>query len=151
MRMMKLVSSQPVRLVAGLIVVFALVLLSVGCGSANQESATPSGTGNQARADNNVPVIDAIIPEWTAIERDGAGRIKCIAHDPDGDELTYTWEANRGAIAGDGPEVGYTAPSSYVTVIVDVTVSDGMSRAMAGATFSVVCCGKAQENPEWVE
>lgn len=149
--MMKLVSSQPVRLAASLIMVFALVLLSAGCGSANQEPATPSGTGNQARADNNVPVIDAIISEWNAIERDGTGRIKCIAHDPDGDELTYTWEANRGAVSGDGPEVSYTAPSSYVTIIVNVSVYDGMSRAMAGVTFPVVCCGEAQENPEWVE
>lgn len=149
--MIRLIPSRPGRLAAGLIILFTLLLLCIGCGSAGQQPATSSSTTAEARPDNHNPVVDKIIPEYAAIERDGSGGIKCIAHDPDGDELTYKWEASRGNVSGDGPDATYTAPSSYVDIIITVKVSDGMSVAIAQASFPVVCCGYAQENPEWIE
>jgi len=146
--MVKAIRSQPILVAAVLVMVFALILTSAGCGSSSQEAAPISA---EARANNNVPVIDVVMPEWTAIERNGVGLVRCIAHDPDGDALTYSWETNRGSISGEGTEITFTAPGSYVDIVIDVSVSDGISRAMAGVTFKVVCCGHAQKNPEWVE
>ena len=107
-------------------------------------SATiPQGPGNR-------PVIDAVVAEWSYIERGRTGLIVCNAHDPDGDKLTYTWQTDRGSISGQGPVVTYTAPLNYVDVRVTVTVTDSRGRMdSAGASFSVVCCDAANMNPEW--
>jgi hypothetical protein len=130
------------------IVVLAVTAVSVGCGGGGT-SVTPSAT-NTPSGPNQSPVIDKVIPEWTQIERGKSGQIKCIAHDPDGDTLIYEWVVDRGELSGSGDTVGYTAPLSYVHVLVNVTVRDGRGGSMIGAaSFEVVCCGYAQKNPEW--
>jgi hypothetical protein len=97
-------------------------------------------------------VIDNVLAEWSQIERGKSGVIKCTAHDPDGDKLTYQWQESVGKVSGKGDTVTYTAPLSYVDVTVYVTVSDGRGgMAVSSCAFSVVCCGYAQKNPEWPE
>ena len=153
----RVVSRLTVRLLPVLTVLVILTLL-IGCGSG--QAATPTATGTptasstptQNTGPNQRPVIDAVIPEWTHIERGKSGLIKLIAHDPDGDALTYSWQTDRGSLSGDGATVNYTSPQSYVTVTVTVRVSDGRGGMVAaGINFEVVCCGAAVKNPEWID
>ncbi len=51
--------------------------------------------------------------------------ITCNAIDPDGDDLTYTWEASSGTIVGNGSEAVYTSPGNSGTASIICTVSDG--------------------------
>jgi hypothetical protein len=113
--------------------------------SVRDASNAASGSGP-----DNPPVVDGVIAEWSEIERGKTGLLVCIAHDPDGDKLTYTWETDRGSISGQGPVVTYTAPLSYVDVKVTVDVRDGRGGIVGGgASFSVVCCSAARMNQEW--
>ena len=138
-------------MVTSLFILVALILIGSGCGTDDTPPDTSNGATNETGA-NQAPVIDTIIPEWIAIERDNTGIIKVVAHDPDGDELTYTWSASRGVIFGDGPTATVTAPSSYVNMYITVTVSDGRGKMAASTlTVPVVCCAEAQRNPEWPE
>ena len=123
-------------------------------GNRSQAKSIPiivrQASGANQSGPNHLPVIDSVIAEWSQIERGKTGLIKCIAHDPDGDKLTYKWEPERGSISGKGSTVSYTAPLSYVDVIVNVIVSDGRGGTVAaGVKFEVVCCANAQRNPEW--
>ena len=126
--------------------VFLLVLFLPGGSVALVSSATPL----QAATANHNPVIDDLVLEYTTIERGGSGHIKCVARDADNSQLTYKWEASRGSISGKGANVVYTAPSSFVDVMVNVYVSNGRGGwAQRSAAFKVVCCGYAQKNPDW--
>ena len=100
---------------------------------------------------NNAPVIEQIIPEWTAVERGKTTKIKVIASDPDGDKLTYSWRCSRGKISGSGSEVTYSAPTGYIDDNpITVYVSDGRGGGEIGSVnIRVVCCSNAQKNPDW--
>ncbi|MFC2023016.1 Ig-like domain-containing protein [Chloroflexota bacterium] len=153
--MKKLVSNLKSRCLPFL-TVFVIPMLIVGCGPGQASTPTPANsptpTPTQNTGPNHTPVIDNVIPEWTQIERGKSGLIKLIAHDPDGDVLTYSWQTDRGSLSGDGDTVNYTAPQSYVTVTVTVRVSDGRGGMVAaGVNFEVVCCGAAVKNPEWID
>jgi len=134
-----------------------LLVLMAGCGgggtptSASSPPPSSSSTG-QPVGENHPPTIDSIISEYTQIERGKSGGVKCIAHDPDGDTLTYTWDVDRGSISGSGLLVTYNAPESYVDAQITVAVSDGRGGVVWGAfTLPVVCCGYAKKNTEWSE
>jgi hypothetical protein len=55
----------------------------------------------------------------------GSCRITCNATDRDGDELSYNWSASGGGINGEGATVNWTAPLSFDSYNVTVTVTDG--------------------------
>lgn len=57
--------------------------------------------------------------------------VSCIAIDPDGDDLTYTWSASAGSVSGSGPEVAWTAPDKEATYTITVVVSDGRGGELA--------------------
>jgi hypothetical protein len=146
-----------------IIVVLLLALIGLAglfsCGSTNAgEEATnipdqqtiPDTAINQPG--DNPPVVDNIISEWTAVERGKTTKIKIIAHDPDGDKLTYTWRCTRGSISGKGAEIIYSAPTGYIDDNpITVYVSDGRGGGkIAQINVRVVCCANAQKNPDWV-
>jgi hypothetical protein len=127
------------------IILFVIMLLT-GC------NATPasSDAALKVAAPNHSPVIDDVVLEYISIERGGSGQIRCIAHDLDGDRLTYKWEVDRGNISGNGANVTYTAPNSFANITLNVFVSDGRGGwAQKAAAFKVVCCGYAQKNVDW--
>jgi len=126
-------------------ILLVVIMLLTAFSATLASSAAP-----KVDASNHSPVIDDIVLEYTAIERGGSGQIKCIAHDVDGDRLTYKWEVDRGNISGKGANVVYTAPNSFVNVTLSVFVSDGRGGwAQRSAAFKVVCCGYAQKNLDW--
>jgi hypothetical protein len=150
---MKKPASSLIRSLLPVLTIFVILILLVGCGAGpdNTTPTTSNGTNN-GTGPNLAPVIDNIIPEWTEIERGKTSKVKCIAHDPDGDTLTYKWKVSRGGISGEGPLAIIATPSSYVDLVVSVTVTDGRGGMAASEIIvPVVCCGYAKENPEWSE
>jgi hypothetical protein len=75
---------------------------------------------------NSPPVINNLKAEQTTVLTGKSTVIKCDASDPDGDVLTYTWEATGGELSGKGAEITWTASGNCGDqVVVTVTVSDG--------------------------
>ena len=67
--------------------------------------------------------------------------IKCVASDPDNDELLYKWSTDGGNISGEGPVVTWTAPLRESRVTITVTVSDSSGDLATKSTvFEVKTC-----------
>ena len=91
-------------------------------------------------AQNWPPVVRAITPA------DGSGvpplstvRVTVSAHDPDGDPLTYAWDADGGTLSGSGASVLWTAPARKGEYTLSVEVRDdrgGNTRSTATYTVS---------------
>jgi hypothetical protein len=102
---------------------------------------------------NTPPIIESLSTDCPKVRPAGTGTITCVASDPDGDELTYTWTAERGTISGEGSVVTWTAPGEYGEYLVTVTVSDGRGgevtsskvTARPDGKISVCTCGNACE------
>ncbi len=90
-------------------------------------------------AGNHPPRIKSLSPDSTRIVHGTSITIYCAASDRDGDPLTYGWTSSRGAIAGSGSAVTYTAPDTPGICVVTCTVSDGRGGVTAsGDTIAVV-------------
>jgi hypothetical protein len=68
--------------------------------------------------------------------------IVCVAEDPDGDELTYTWTASDGKITDEeGRKIVWIAPTNPIRHFVTVEVNDGRGgSSTAKVAFDVSCC-----------
>jgi hypothetical protein len=68
--------------------------------------------------------------------------IVCVAEDPDGDDLTYTWTATDGKITDEeGGKVVWIAPTNPTRHFVTVEVNDGRGgSSTAKVAFDVSCC-----------
>ena len=78
----------------------------------------------KAEQPNRPPVIDLIVgPEGWLPQTEAP--LTCIASDPDGDNLTYTWTADNGTIKGTGPTITWTSPDRDGTYNITLIVSDG--------------------------
>jgi len=92
---------------------------------------------------NHPPVIESLTAEKTCLGYSAFCTIKCIASDPDDDELSYAWSIDRGGISGNGANVTWTAPpgggESQCPIV--VTVSDGRGGvASEEVVIKVVSC-----------
>ncbi|MGD9118366.1 MAG: PKD domain-containing protein [Dehalococcoidia bacterium] len=102
---------------------------------------------------NNPPIIESLSTDCPRVKPGGHGTITCVASDPDGDELTYTWTAERGSFEGEGAEVIWWAPGDYGYYAITVTVSDGRGGEVSSSEvtnltegkISVCSCGSACE------
>lgn len=137
------------------VAVIAVLMLAGGCAAGQTPATTPptpntTPGGSQVTGVNHDPIIDSVISEYHQIERGKVGGLRCVAHDEDGDTLTYKWNADRGTVSGQGVLISYTAPDSYVDAKIMVTVSDGRG-GFARGTFvlPVVCCSYANKNSDW--
>jgi len=74
---------------------------------------------------NNPPTITSLIADVDWVTPSSNCRIECNAEDPDGDELSYEWSADRGDIAGVGSVVTWTAPEGVGLYNITVVVTDG--------------------------
>jgi len=115
-----------------------LAALCSGCGS------TPEPEGNQP------PVISSLEAKYINVDPRAASEIRCLASDPDGDELDFKWSCTGGDLSGAGTVVTWRAPNSYGDYHVMVIVKDtNGGSAQAILTLSVVarpgsrgCCGR---------
>ena len=79
---------------------------------------------DQPQQPNRAPVIKSMYgaSNW---EPQTEGDFTCMASDPDGDNLTYSWTADNGTIKGNGSSAKWTSPSSMGKYKITVIVSDG--------------------------
>jgi hypothetical protein len=91
---------------------------------------------------NHPPVIDSLTAEPQRVKKGMTSNIECIASDPDGDELSYTWSASGGSISREGSVVTWVAPNAFGTYTIIVTVTDGRGgQATKSIDIVVTCCG----------
>lgn len=74
---------------------------------------------------NKAPIIDSLEAEKDYLLTAESGEIRVVAHDPNGDELSYEWQASGGDIYGQGQVAIWTAPESPDTYTIAVRVTDG--------------------------
>jgi len=82
----------------------------------------------------NAPVITSVTPNPATVGLGGISNISCVATDPDGDTLSYAWDAQSGTITGSGDTITWQAPGAAGTYTINVTVNDGTGRAADGST-----------------
>jgi hypothetical protein len=73
---------------------------------------------------NADPVINSLAAVPSSVPPGGAAEVTCVAHDPDGDPLTYSWTSLAGTISGTGATVTWTAPGTVGTYAVICSVTD---------------------------
>ena len=104
--MIKLISGQP-KWLANFIILIVATLLIGGCAAPNQP-----------------PVITSLTASAGLVSPSGSCQVRCVASDPDRDELNYTWSAS-GDISGEGSVATWTAPSAPGDYTIAVKVTDG--------------------------
>jgi hypothetical protein len=73
---------------------------------------------------NKPPIIEQIsgFSDWAP---DTSGEISVVARDPNGDKLSYAWQADNGTLKADGNTAIWTAPSSMGKYNIVVVVTNG--------------------------
>ena len=96
-------------------------LLVAGCGDDDTEMT------------NSQPVIDrVIVPE--EVKAGETVKLEVVAHDADGDKLTYKWEVSEGTVDAVGV---WTVPAEATRATVLVHVGDGVNSAVTSSKISV--------------
>lgn len=105
--MIRQVGSQ-LKWLARLIIPVVVILLISGCAPANQP-----------------PVISSLTADEERVNPSGDCQVRCVASDPDEDELSYVWSASGGDISGEGAVVTWVAPEEVGAYTITVKVTDG--------------------------
>jgi hypothetical protein len=74
---------------------------------------------------NRAPVISTFTAVPPVVSPGGYSTITCVASDPEGETVSYTWTATGGTVSGIGSVVSWIAPNVAGTFSVGVSVSDG--------------------------
>ena len=74
---------------------------------------------------NKVPIITGMNANPRKMHLGSESEINCIATDPDGDILNYSWSATYGIISGSGATITWTAPTSASNYYITCVVNDG--------------------------
>lgn len=75
--------------------------------------------------DNRAPAITSVMADADWVKPSNNCQLNCEAEDPDGDELSYEWSADRGDISGTGSVVTWAAPDAVGLYNITVVVIDG--------------------------
>jgi hypothetical protein len=108
------------------------VTVDDGKGGTAQRSLEMTVTANQA------PKISSLSANPSGVLYGGSTRVTCIASDPDGDAVRYSWEASGGSITGVGDKVTWIAPSKGGSYNISVIVSDGKGGETTGNVMVTV-------------
>ncbi|MBA7672782.1 hypothetical protein ES703_80969 [subsurface metagenome] len=103
------------------------------------------GKGGMAQASvtltvgaNQPPLISSLTGDPSGVLYGGTATITCIASDPDGDVVSYSWSASEGHISGVGEKVTWKAPGKGGDFNITVLVSDGKGGETTGNVMVVV-------------
>ncbi|MGA1848203.1 MAG: Ig-like domain-containing protein [Thermoplasmatota archaeon] len=94
---------------------------------ADQELLGDLGSRNHVREmiDNTPPVIDNVLVDTSEVPPGGVITITVNAHDPEGQELEYSYSPESGMIFGGGSTVSYEAPLIPGEYSIEISVFDG--------------------------
>jgi hypothetical protein len=87
---------------------------------------------------NQSPRISSLSANPSGVLYGGSTTVTCIASDPDGDAVRYSWEASGGSITGVGDKVTWIAPSKGGSYNISVIVSDGKGGETTGNVMVTV-------------
>lgn len=87
----------------------------------HSDTATPQAP----EAPNSQPVILGVTVSSDRVLPSATCEITCEATDDDGDALSYSWEAAKGEVIGEGPTIEWTAPGTEGLYRLSVTAEDG--------------------------
>ncbi len=87
---------------------------------------------------NRLPEIVSLDSRARVIAPSDSVLVECIAHDEDGDALTYDWVADRGVINGQAGVIAWTAPGEEGLARISVTVSDGGEQPVSQSLTIIV-------------
>ncbi len=105
--------------VFSIVMLFIFTFYLIGCGT-DDEDTEPA---------NSSPIVDSfIVPE--EFNPGDVLEFKVIAHDEDGDTLSYTWEVDGEILESTGTSAKWTAPEDVESVKVTVHISDGVSKTV---------------------
>ena len=90
---------------------------------------------------DNPPVITSLTPSPSSVAPEESSTITCVASDPDGDTLSYTWSATNGTISGVGNIATWVAPAITGTFTISMTVADGGTGTATASCFVAVETG----------
>jgi hypothetical protein len=82
------------------------------------------GKKSTTEPNNHNPEIKSLTATPDQIGKSESSGLQCIAEDPDGDDLVYSWEAPSGSINGSGDSVIWIAPDATGTFWIVCNVSD---------------------------
>lgn len=89
------------------LIAMIVVTAGVACGKANQD-----------------PTITSLSADPATVVAGGTSTITCVASDPDGDTLSYTWTCSGGDISGTGATVTFLSLNVAGNYTISVVVSD---------------------------
>jgi hypothetical protein len=115
----------------GLVITYALS----GCSS---QANTQPVQAPPPEPVNNPPIIASLKADPEMVQPLGKSNITCMASDPDGDALTYSWAASAGTVDNSNKSVTWTAPNTPGSYKITVVVSDGKDGAVAGDTLITI-------------
>jgi hypothetical protein len=81
---------------------------------------------------NQSPIISSLIANPSGVISGGNTLITCVASDPDGDVVRYSWSATGGSITGVGNQVTWLASGKSGSYVITVVVSDGKGGETTG-------------------
>jgi hypothetical protein len=87
---------------------------------------------------NQSPAISELVASPSGILYGGSTTLTCMATDPDGDVVRYSWSASEGSITGVGNRVTWVAPNKGGDYNVTVVVSDGKGGETRGNVMVTV-------------
>jgi hypothetical protein len=127
----------------------AAVLLCVcGClpSQANTPDVIPAEPAAAAEPENRPPLIYYIESE----QQEGSPvefRLRCVASDPDGDTLFYSWHADTGTFKEGGESIIWIPPQPSGTYSISVTARDGNGGEANDTVTVTVEQGKTNHSP----
>ena len=74
---------------------------------------------------NRAPAITSLTASPVNVTPGGSTVITCVANDPDGDDVRYSWNPGDGTIWGTGNKISWMSPNKNGDIGVTCTVSDG--------------------------
>jgi hypothetical protein len=87
---------------------------------------------------NQPPEISSLTADPSGVIYGGVATLTCIATDPDGDVVNYSWTSSEGTITGVGNKVTWKAPNKGGNFNITVHLSDGKGGETTGNVMVVV-------------
>jgi len=98
-------------------------------GGSAQSSLTMTVGANQS------PVISSLVANPTSLLYGSSTTVTCIASDPDGDVVRFSWSSSEGTVSGVGDKVTWISPKKGGNFNVTVIVSDGKGGETTGSVM----------------